>query len=58
MDETRVDITNQEDGAGDDIALLQAQYTASELFNLYLLSPITVRVLMIYHPVLRGHPCF
>ena len=27
MDETRVDITNQEDGAGDDIALLQAQYT-------------------------------
>ena len=27
MDETRVDITNQEDGATDDIALLQAQYT-------------------------------
>ena len=27
MNETRVDITNQEDGAADDVALLQAQYT-------------------------------
>ena len=27
MDETRVDISNQQDGAADDIALLQAQYT-------------------------------
>ena len=27
MDETRIDDTNQEDGAVDDIALLQTQYT-------------------------------
>ena len=33
MDETRVDITNQEDGAGDDIALLQAQYTRIRTFQ-------------------------
>ena len=33
MDETRVDITNQEDGAGDDIALLQAPYTRIRTFQ-------------------------
>ena len=27
MNETRVDVTSQEDGAADDVALLQAQYT-------------------------------
>ena len=30
---------------------------ASELCNRYLPSPITVRVLVMYHPVLRDHPC-
>ena len=46
MDETRVDdVTNQEDGAADDIALLQAQYTRiSTLQSLSAFSDYSARV--------------
>ena len=61
MDETRVDdVTNQEDGAADDIALLQAQYThIRTLQSLSAFSDYSARVgdLPSSPPVLRDHPC-
>ena len=57
MNETRVDVTSQEDGAADDVALLQAQYTRIRtLQSLSAFSDYSARVDDL-PLVLRGHPC-